>query len=150
MSDETVSPQTGPPGGRPPVVMRLPATADSLTVARQVVTGVALAAGMSGEPVEDVKIAVTEACTNAARHAYDDGPLGQMEVSAWIDGDRLVVTVCDDGGGLAGQPDTESPTGVGLVTIRALARDVVLRERPGGGAEIVMSFDIRRDGPSPG
>lgn len=131
-------------------MVRLPATADSLTVARQVVTGVALAAGMSGEPVEDVKIAVTEACTNAVRHAYDGGAPGAMEVSAWIDGDRLVVTVCDDGAGFAGEPGAASPAGVGLVAIRALAREVGLRERPGGGAEIAMSFDIARDGPPPG
>lgn len=129
--------------------MRLPATPDSLTVARQVVTGVALAAGMSGEPVEDVKIAVTEACTNAARHAYDGGVPGEMTLSAWIDGGRLLVAVGDEGAGFAVRAGEESPQGVGLVAIRALAQEVELRAVDGGGTEIVMAFAIRGDGPPP-
>ena len=130
--------------GRVPVLLRVPASAENLTVARQVATGVARAAGLTGERIEDVQIAVTEACTNAVRHAYHAGEEGMMTVAAWIAGGRLLVSVRDRGGGFT--EEDGRPEGVGLLTIRALAQEVSVRTIEGHGTEITMGFDLPASG----
>ncbi len=133
----------GAQSARIPVVLRMPATADSLTVARQVATGVARAAGMAGERVEDVKVAVTEACTNAVRHAYGSGVPGSVTLAAWVAGGLLHLSIRDRGTGFS--PESASQAGVGLLTIRALAHEVGVRSDGVGGTEVTMSFPLSPD-----
>jgi serine/threonine-protein kinase RsbW len=125
-----------------PVVVRMPAKPGSLVLARQVATGLASVAGMSEECVGDVRVAVTEACTNVVRHAYPDGPPGPMTLSAWTGDGRLMIAVRDEGVGFC--DDGRRASGVGLVTIAALAAEVGVRSSDGAGTEIVMAF------PAPG
>ena len=54
---------------------------------------------MDPAQVADLKTVVTEACMNVVVHAYEDEP-GPLEVSAYRDGDALVVTVRDRGAGI--------------------------------------------------
>jgi serine/threonine-protein kinase RsbW len=103
-----------------------------------VATGVADAIGMPDDAIADVKVAVTEACTNVVRHAYPDGPPGQMTLAAWTGGGRLMISVRDAGVGFC--DDGRRTSGVGLVTIAALAADVAVRTHESRGTEIVMAF----------
>ena len=50
--------------------------------------------------IEDMRLAVTEACTNVVRHAYADGEPGPVEILIRPDGDTLQVIVSDQGRGL--------------------------------------------------
>ena len=63
---------------------------------------------LSEEALGDLKLAVTEACTNSVRHGYDNGE-GTVEVVYELQPDRLVVEVADDGPGFdaAGDRPTE-------------------------------------------
>lgn len=141
--DEQADDTPGALSARIPVVLRMPATPDSLTVARQVATGVARAAGMTGEGVEDVKVAVTEACTNAVRHAYGAGRPGSVTLAAWVDGGLLHLSVRDRGEGFS--PESAFQAGVGLLTIRAIARDAAVRSDGANGTEVTMSFALSAD-----
>lgn len=140
--DGDVAHVTPPPGATPsarvPVLLRAPATADSLTVARQVAAGVAHAAGMEDERVEDVRIAVTEACTNAVRHAYASGEPGVLTLASWVAAGSLFFSVRDRGRGFG---EGEEGPGVGLLTIRALAGEVDVRSSP-LGTEVTMRFPL--------
>lgn len=129
---------------RVPVVLVAPAEHATLSVARQVATGIALAAGLSDDEVADVKVAVTEACTNAIRHAYPDEAPGPLTLAAWVAAGRLMLSVRDRGVGLPGEGRND---GVGLVTIAALAAEVAVRSLDGIGTEVVMAFDLA--GPAP-
>lgn len=125
--------------------LRLPALAINLTVVRQAVTGAAIVAGLSGPEIEDVKVAVTEACTNAVMHAYPDAT-GEMDVSAWASPDRLVLRVVDFGQGIDGSADsTKKGLGLGLGLIAALAEEVDVGSEPGGGTHVWMSFAAHPD-----
>jgi serine/threonine-protein kinase RsbW len=97
---------------------------------------------MAGERVEDVKVAVTEACTNAVHHAYSGEP-GWLTLAAWVDGGLLHLSVRDRGDGFS--PESATQAGVGLITIRALARDVGIRSDGSGGTEVTMSFALDGD-----
>ena len=106
------------------------------------VTALARAAGASEGQVDDVALAVTEACANAVVHAYahDDAP-GQVAVQATADDAWLTVTVRDWGSGLGAGSPTPG-LGMGLPLLHALSEDVVLVECADLGVEVRMTFNL--------
>jgi anti-sigma regulatory factor (Ser/Thr protein kinase) len=79
------------------LTLRVSADPALLTTARLFAAGAARLAGCSDETVEDVRIAVSEACTRAVR---DTGTRGEhVSVEALIDGAGLEVVVISPAGG---------------------------------------------------
>jgi len=97
------------------------------------------ALGMPAELVEDIRLAITEACTNVVRHAYADDDLGVVEVRIRPQADSVLVTVTDFGRGIGTSADTSGP-GLGLPLIAAVADTVDLQPMPGGGSRVAMTF----------
>jgi serine/threonine-protein kinase RsbW len=106
------------------------------------VTALARAAGASEAQIDDVALAVTEACANAVVHAYarDDAP-GQVAVRATADDGSLTVVVRDWGTGL-GTASLTPGLGMGLPLLRALSHDVELVECADHGVEVRMTFSL--------
>lgn len=52
------------------IELKIPAKSDYIGVARLFISGVANRVGFSYDEIEDIKVAVAEACTNAVKHAY--------------------------------------------------------------------------------
>ena len=77
---------------------------------RREVAAFAQRAGMDEDGIGAVRLAVSEAATNAVVHAYRESD-GQLQVHAHVAAGELVVVVADKGSGLAPRPD--SP-GLGL------------------------------------
>jgi anti-sigma regulatory factor (Ser/Thr protein kinase) len=98
-----------------------------------------LGAGADGRLVGDVKAGVTEACMNAVRHAYPDQS-GRVEVEAWLEPERLTVSVRDFGQGLASS-EPGGP-GLGMPLMEALSSWVEISSEPGDGTEVVLQFDL--------
>ena len=92
--------------------------------------------------VEDVRLAVTEACTNVVRHAYEEGE-GAIDVVVRPRAETLEVVVSDEGRGMGPSPDTRGP-GLGLPLISALADTVELRPGSDGGSRLAMTFAMGR------
>ena len=88
--------------------------------------------------IEDMRLAVTEACTNVVRHAYADGAPGPVEILIRPEGDALQVTVSDEGAA-SGPATTRRPRPRAPADRRArpLARD---RAGPHVGIPLRMSF----------
>ena len=57
--------------------------------------------------IEDMCLAVTEACTNVVRHAYADGEPGPVQILIRPEGDELLVVVSDEAA--AGPAPTAAP-----------------------------------------
>jgi hypothetical protein len=53
---------------------------------------------VSDETLHDLKLALTEACTNSVQHAYQDGRVGTVEILYELEPDRLAVEVADQPG----------------------------------------------------
>jgi anti-sigma regulatory factor (Ser/Thr protein kinase) len=124
----------------PAVSIRLPAEAESLMIVRQAVTGVAEALGIGDQRRDDMRIAVSEACTNVVVHAYPDAP-GELLVGLWADAGGLVIRVTDAGQGIVPDPLRQSPgLGIGLQLMATLADDMHLSTPDGGGTEVVLTF----------
>lgn len=125
-----------------------PAKAEYLLLARLAVTGVARAVPLAPEDVADLKLAVTEACGNAVRHAYVSGPLGEVELDLVPGPDRLVLVVEDRGAGIElpllepGEPTERG--GMGLGIMRALVDELDVGHGPDGQGTVVQMTKLAR------
>lgn len=81
------------------VRLSFPAKADYLLLARLALSGVVRNVPLEDEQVADLKLAVTEACGNAVRHAYQGGS-GPVGLAFVLGDDRLVMIVEDQGEGM--------------------------------------------------
>ena len=84
-------------GGRT-VRLTIPARPEYITLSRLALMGLARVRPMSEETLADLKLAITEACSNSVRHAYGDGQ-GAVEILYELHDDRLAIEVADDGEG---------------------------------------------------
>jgi len=129
------------------VWLRVPARPENVALARQALAGLCEAIPTSAKVLADVKLAVTEACTNCVVHAYPNGLRegAVIEVEANPGAHDLLVVVRDYGRGIS--PNTESPgLGLGLPLIAALSHTVEFRGgAAANGTEVVMSFSLDED-----
>jgi serine/threonine-protein kinase RsbW len=119
-----------------------PAIVASVVPARDEVVGFARRVGVSSRGLDDIKLATSEACTNAVLHAYEPDREGQtFAISCRKVAAEVVVEVCDHGRGLG--PRRDSPgLGLGLALIAQLAEKLEILTPPGGGTQLRMSFGI--------
>ncbi|HUG65074.1 MAG TPA: ATP-binding protein [Gaiellaceae bacterium] len=87
------------PENRQLVRLSFPAKPDYLLLARLALSGVARDTPVGDEVLADLKLAVTEACGNAVRHAYPDGS-GEVSVCYLVTGDTFEMIVEDQGTGM--------------------------------------------------
>lgn len=79
------------------VELTIPAKAEYVGIVRLATSGVANRMGYSYDDIEDIKVAVSEACTNAVNHAYQDGEEGQVQIKLLSYNNRLEIMVIDHG-----------------------------------------------------
>jgi anti-sigma regulatory factor (Ser/Thr protein kinase) len=130
----------------PDLELSLPARAENVAVVRHAFGGLADVLDVSDQTLSDIKLAVTEACTNVVVHAYPEGE-GPLAVRARVDDRRLTVVVTDEGRGIL--PRADSPgLGLGLPLIATLAESLELGTGEQDRTEVRMTFDL--DGSSRG
>jgi serine/threonine-protein kinase RsbW len=123
------------------VRLTIPAKAEYITLGRLALTAIARVRPLSEETLSDLKLALTEACTNSVRHAYE-GRSGTVEIVYQLEPDRLVVEVTDDGQGFepaaraGGGNGDLNEGGLGLAIIRAVADEVEIGGRDSGGSRL--------------
>jgi serine/threonine-protein kinase RsbW len=119
------------------VSLSIPARAEYIVLCRLALTGLARSRALEPEVLADLKLALTEACSNSIRHAYDEDHVGTVEVRYKLAADRLSVEVVDDGIGF----DPEAPTtdegeldegGLGIAIIRALVDEFSIESSDSG------------------
>jgi serine/threonine-protein kinase RsbW len=125
--------------------LTIPAKAEYITLGRLALTGIARLGDepFSQEVLGDLKLALTEACTNSVRHAYSGGD-GTVEILYELHSDRLVVEVSDRGNGFAPpardgralEAEDLAEGGLGIAIIEALADEVEISERAEGGSHL--------------
>ncbi len=126
--------------GAPDLVLILPARAENVAVVRHAFGGLGDALDIDDQVLADVKLAVTEACTNVVVHAYPDGE-GPMEVAAAIRDGRLAIAVRDDGRGMLPRPDSPG-LGLGLPLIATLSETLELGRGEDDRTEVRMTFRL--------
>ncbi len=69
-------------------------------------------------------IIVNELMTDAMKHAFPGRETGRVRISAVKSGNRVILTVRDDGAGLPGGFDPASSGGLGLMLVRMLSQQI--------------------------
>ena len=125
--------------------LTIPAKPEYITLGRLALTGIARlrAEPLPAEVLGDLKLALTEACTNSVRHAYEDGD-GLVEILYELHPDKLVVEVSDHGEGFEPPDDPSqaladddlSEGGLGIAIIEALADELEIGKGAAGGSRL--------------
>src|ERR671930_2443786 len=123
------------------VALAIPARAEYVALCRLALTGIARTRALAPEVVADLKLALTEACSNSVRHAYEEGREGIVEVHYELAGDRIVVEVTDDGAGFDPEviqraQEELDEGGLGIAIIRAITDELEIGARAGGGSRL--------------
>lgn len=80
------------------IEMKVPAKAEYVGVVRLSISGIANRMGFTYEDIEDLKVAISEAMTNATTHAYGKSEEGEVTVGFGVYDNRLEMMVADHGG----------------------------------------------------
>lgn len=120
------------------VRLTIPAKPEYITLSRLALTGLSRVRRLAPDTLADLKLALTEACSNSVRHAYGERE-GHVEISFHLRSDRLVIEVADDGTGFeAEEPgrsfdgDDLTEGGLGIAIIRAIADEVEIGDGGNG------------------
>lgn len=132
------------------VHLRIPASPEFIVVARLAVSGVASRMNFTVEEIEDIKIALSEACTNAIQHGYISQKEGasMVDIAFLVHADRIEITVKDTGIGFDPLNVTSKKTqelseeqfglGLGLAFINNLMDESDIQSKPGDGTMVKM------------
>lgn len=144
------------------IEMTLPAKPEYVGVVRLTASGISNRVGFSYDEIEDIKVAVSEACTNAVNHAYKQEDGGKMTVGFGICEDRLEIMVVDRGKSFDLETirndvgpfkndisvDQMAEGGLGLFLIETLMDKVEINGE--SGVIVLMTKYIRKDEVGPG
>jgi serine/threonine-protein kinase RsbW len=117
--------------------LTIPAKPEYISLCRLALTGLSRVQELGDETLADLKLAITEACSNSVRHAYGEGG-GVVEVVYALEPDRLVIEVTDSGEGFdldERRPVEEgdlSEGGLGIAIIRSVADEFELGPNANG------------------
>ena len=118
------------------IEIKIPNQSEYVGVVRLAVAGIANRMNFTIEDIEDIKIAVSEACANAVKYAYPKDSLGYIDVTCLPLKDKLDITIKDSGKGFDLKNPHKSKTekkalktpnlGLGLVFMQSLMDKVDL------------------------
>ena len=118
------------------VRLTIPAKPEYITLGRLALIGISRLRPLDEETLGDLKLALTEACSNSVRHAYAKGE-GTVEIRYVLHADRLEIEVADNGEGFDPSAEREegdelAEGGLGIAIIRSIADEVEIGGGPDG------------------
>ena len=136
MSD-MAAPDSAQEDGTRSIHLRIPAKAEYITLCRLALTGLAQLRDIGEDTMADLKLALTEAVSNSVRHAYGEQGDGHVDITYFLQPDRLGIQVVDDGDGF--DPDDSPPLegeelsegGLGIAIIKTIADEFELQSQVG-------------------
>ena len=129
--------------------MSLPADERLLRATRRAMAAYLEEFVASADTIDDVVLALNEACTNVLKHAFPKMNAGTFRLRADLSTDEVVVEVVDDGIGFDAMHyqagDLFAVFGRGLAMVRRLMTTVEVESpRPNGGTRLLMRKALSR------
>ena len=132
------------------ICLTVPASANYVDIIRLALYGISTKWGFSYEEIEDMKVAVAEACNNAVLHAYQTGEIGVIDVTFNRADNGISISVKDQGssfdynrrsGQTVGLHDKDLSEiyagGLGIYLMQALMDDVQVVTN--SGTEVILT-----------
>lgn len=123
------------------IKMEITANPEYVSIIRLTTSGIANKVGFCIDDIEDLKVAISEACTNAIKHSSDD----RFTIIYSIIENGLTIEIIDNGKGYdrktVSKPDIDDlkESGMGLFIIKALMDEVTVESEEGNGTSIKMT-----------
>ncbi|MDY2737617.1 MAG: ATP-binding protein [Intestinibacter sp.] len=123
------------------IKMEIASNPQYVSVVRLTTSGIANKMGFCLDDIEDIKVAVSEACTNAIKHSSDN----KFYVEYTIFENGLTIEIIDNGKGYnvdsVDKPNLNEPkeSGLGLFIIESLMDDVMIKSDVDSGTTIKMT-----------
>ena len=123
------------------IKMEISANPEYVSIIRLTTSGIANKVGFCIDDIEDLKVAISEACTNAIKHSSDE----RFIIIYSIIENGLTIEVIDNGKGYdrsaVSKPDIDNlkEGGMGLFIIEALMDEVKVESQEGKGPSIKMT-----------
>jgi serine/threonine-protein kinase RsbW len=134
----------------PDVEIHIPPKPEFVALVRHVIGATARMGGLDPDSVETAKLAVSEACTNAVVVTARANREEAVEVTADVEGDRMVIHVADRGehseqAEIVEEVEPSSldfsfERGLSLPLIQGLVDELDLTQRDGGGSLVTMTI----------
>jgi anti-sigma regulatory factor (Ser/Thr protein kinase) len=119
------------------------ADVEVVTLAREEFAALAERHGATGTQIDDIRLLISEAVTNAVRHAYPGGS-GRIHTAAAVSAGRVTILVADDGVGPRAEAHSQG-AGWGWPLMAAISERFTIRRRSNGGTEVEMQLHIGPD-----
>lgn len=128
---------------------------ENLSEIRDFVSGNAVEAGIPGSTIDNIILAVDEACTNIIKHAYKLSPKGEIIIRIDYDEEKFTITIIDYGKSFepdrVPRPDLQKyylehrVGGLGMYLMKSLMDNVEYITVPGKYNQVLLSKNIRSD-----
>ncbi len=132
--------------------LKVKSKTENLSVIRDFISSNALEAGISSEVVDNIMLAVDEACTNIIKHAYHSYPEGEIVIRVKFDNRKFNILIIDYGNTFdptsVPKPDLRKyyqehkVGGLGMYLMRTLMDDVEYTTVPGKYNQVLLSKNI--------
>jgi serine/threonine-protein kinase RsbW len=126
---------------------------ENLSLIRDFISDKASESGLSNEEVENIMLAVDEACTNIIKHAYKSFPDGKIIIKVDYNSDKLLITIIDYGSTfdplIVPDPDLQKyyrdgrVGGLGMYLMKSLMDDIKYTSVPGKYNQVLLSKRIK-------
>jgi len=131
---------------------------ENVSLSRVAVASFAAQLDLTLNDMEELKIATSEAVSNAIIHGYNNKPIGKVWVSVTHYETELVIIVRDEGVGIedverameAAYSTDPNRMGLGFVFMKSFMDDVKVDSEPGKGTTVKMVKKIIKPKKSPG
>jgi serine/threonine-protein kinase RsbW len=129
-------------GSRVLLSLRLSRDPATVTLARDLTAGVLRGLGVTSACVDDVRLVISEACTNAVKYA---ATADDYQVRMAVDDRRCTIEVLDSGQGFdlrtvsEEMPAPDAPSGRGVALMRYLTDELEVRSDPAHGTTVRMA-----------
>ncbi len=121
--------------------LKLPSSTNHLELIREFVTNIARGVGFDDEKINQIELAVDEACTNVVKHAYQGDDRQPLDVMVQTDAKKFKIIISDKGRGFSPKkiktPDMKKYLsemrvgGLGIYLMQTLMDEVDFKMEPG-------------------
>jgi serine/threonine-protein kinase RsbW len=144
-----------------PIRLQIPADAEYIHIVRLCLYGIASDMGFSFEDIDDMKVAVAEACNNSVLHGYSTNNPGVIEIDFIVQDAALSIKVKDHGTSFNNPDVSVKPSplqdvevgelpvgGLGIYLMQALMDEVIISSEH--GTEVIMTKYLTAKNPLDG
>lgn len=138
------------------LVLTFSSIPDNVSVARMLIASLGAQLDLSLNDTEEIKVAVSEAVSNAIIHGYKNNPDRIVQLTVIIEDNRLAIRVRDDGCGIPDVEQAMQPAystdpermGLGFVFMQSFMDELNVESSVNQGTTVTMIKYLKHAQPS--